>query len=410
MVRLLLARPGVRRAARAPAASLLSQVVGLAQVGLLLVRAGANEATDAFFYLFTLGLIPTLMLITGIVYPRLVSTSPMSSRGLQRMRLAAPTVAAALVVAGSLWIRSQGRLHDELVPLACLLLLNAVLQARLYFRAAASEAGGVALWSAGIALPANAGAVALLLLPWSSPAHAVTAMAAGLLGGNAALLIIMRRRRVGQSVLDGASEEAVAGGSGWFFARGVTGYASHLALSSAAVLLPASSVTILNVAAKLVTAVTGTFTNAILPALIHHRTETPAAAKRFLRWLVGSLAGISAVLVPAVLIIEPDLGVAAVLTSVWLIGSSASAVAQRTAYRFLVPNAFLPAMLWAATVVVAVLLAAQADELTIKTLIGAYAILDVGTAAILLWLVRDRRMAAVLGAGACGVAVLLTRS
>src|SRR5690242_12183540 len=69
-------------AVRGPAASLASQVASLLQFALLLARGGASEATDAYFYLFNLGLMPITMLLGGLMYPQLVSTSPMAAQGM----------------------------------------------------------------------------------------------------------------------------------------------------------------------------------------------------------------------------------------------------------------------------------------------------------------------------------------
>jgi hypothetical protein len=222
-------------------------------------------------------------------------------------------------------------------------------------------------------------------------------MAAGLVIGNVILLIVMNRRRVGQAVIDAAAENPAAQtASYWLLARSATGYGSHVALSTTAVLLPASSITILNLANKIVTAISTTFTNAMLPALLHRNTQTSHAAHRFLRTSSTALVAFGGVLVAAVSLIIPDRTVAAIILAGWLVGSSAAAVAQRTAYRFLPARTFVNAMFWSIVVVVAVLIVAHTSWWHLNTLLIAYAILDLGTAAVLLWSLKDRRMTVVL--------------
>src|SRR4051812_5416296 len=169
----------LRTIARGPMASVASQATGVLQLGLLLLHGGATDATDSYFYLFGLGLTPVLLLVMGVMYPLLVSES-VTQQGLRRLRIAAPLGAAVVLACGFLWLASQRGLAGALPAIASLLAANAVLQARLYYRAVAAEANGDALWISGIALPANLCACAVLVLPWPSSAAATVAMSAAL--------------------------------------------------------------------------------------------------------------------------------------------------------------------------------------------------------------------------------------
>lgn len=394
----------------APAVSLASQLAGLIQVALLLLRGGASEATDAYFYLFGLGLTPTFMLISGVMYPQLINERGMTARALQTLRLATPLLGAGLVAAGAGWLQYRGRLADGLLPLTLVLLLNAVLQAKLYFRTTCAEASGLAVWSAGIALPSNAIACVVLLYPWSSTERATTAMASGLLIGNVALLIVMRARGVGSSTAPFEKQGAASRvRSSWFLARGVIGYGNGLVLASAAVLLPASSITLLNVASKVVAAVGSTFTNSVLPTLVHRSSSTPRAAQRFLRalMLVLSGAGAVALLLCALLAAKYLFTCAAIV--LWMIASSAAAVSQRAAFRFLRARVFAPVLAWGVTVVAVVLLVSAQGHLTVDRLLLAYATMDAGAAVLLLLLLRDRLLAGLLGAAVLSLVLLAAR-
>ena len=396
------------RALRGPIVSVASQGVGMVQILLLLLRAGANEATDAYYYLFNLGLVPITGIVVGVVYPSMLNDERMSRLDLKRLRTAVPILCALMVAGGSGWLEINGRLPRDLVPLAALSCANAVIQARLWFRAVAAEAGGQAMWIAGVALPPNVVAVAVLLPPWSSPTGAVTGMVAGLVLGNLGLLAVMNRRRVGDDVilaapLTGGSRR----GTGWYFGSAVFAFASWTILQSLAVLLPAASLTIINLAYKVVGSISATFVNATMPLLVHSRTESPALARRFLR-----VVAVSAILGGTALVIgtwlrRPDLVVPAFVVGIWLVGSGSNAVAQRMAFRFLRPRqSSRPQMMVIAAVVGAALASAHSPAFSVTVLLCAYATIDGTAATTLLWPLKDRKMSAILALAVAALAVL----
>jgi hypothetical protein len=380
----------------------------MAQILLLLLRAGANEATDAYYYLFNLGLTPITGIIVGVVYPSMLNAERLSRLDLKRLRTAVPILCVVMVTGGSGWLAINGRLPPELVPLAALSSANSVIQARLWFRAVAAEAGGQAMWIAGVALPPNIVAVAILVAPWSSPTGAVTGMVTGLVFGNLGLLAVMNRQRVGDDVilaapLTGGSRR----GTGWFFGSAAFAFASWTVLQSLAVLLPAASLTIINLAYKLVGSISTTFVNATMPLLVHSRTDSPALARRFLRVVVVSAVLGGTALVIGTWLRRPDLLVPAVVVAIWFVGSGSNAVAQRMAFRFLRPHqASRPQMLVIAAVVGAALASAHSPAFSVTVLLCAYANIDGTSAATLLWPLKDRRMSAVLALAMLGLAVI----
>src|SRR5882724_9178578 len=99
-----------RRALRAPAISLGSQIIGLGQLVLIILRAGTNAATDAYFYLFNLGMVPISCIVVGMMYPALLNKTGISRRGLGHIRWVTPLLSVAFVAGGSLWLGSRGRL------------------------------------------------------------------------------------------------------------------------------------------------------------------------------------------------------------------------------------------------------------------------------------------------------------
>ena len=222
-----------------------------------------------------------------------------------------------------------------------------MVQARLWFRAVAIEARGNAIWIAGVALPANMLAVIVLLFPWNTPAIVMTAMTGGLVVGNAGLLIFMALRRIGNSVVDSAPDHTETRGTSlWFLSLASIAFLGQTLLQSLAVLLPASSITLLNIGYKIVGSVSATFVNAIMPMIVHQGTASSRSARRFLRIVVVAVAAAGTVLVVAVWIVRPYLLVPSVVIAIWLTASAAAAVAARMSYRFLAPHASVRTSAW----------------------------------------------------------------
>ena len=168
----------------------------------------------------------------------------------------------------------------------------------------------------------------------------MTSMTCGLVVGNAGLLIFMALRRIGDSVVDSAPDHTETRGTSlWFLSLASIAFLGQTLLQSFAVLLPASSITLLNVGYKIVGSVSATFVNAIMPMIVHQGTDSSRSARRFLRIVIVAVAAAGAVLVVAVWIVRPYLLVPAVVIAIWLTTSAAAAVAARMSYRFLAPHA-----------------------------------------------------------------------
>lgn len=396
----------LRKVLRAPAMSIASQGVGVLQLGLLLLRAGANEATDAYYYLFNMGMLSISGIVVGVVYPSLLNQQRLSRSDLRWLRNLVPVLCLLIVGGGAAWLAVNGRLGQGLYLLAVLSGANAVVQARLWFRAVAAEAGGHAVWIAGVALPANIMAVVALAPPWPAPNLAVTAMTGGLLVGNIGLLVVMRRRCVGDDVLvHGAAVTGSRSGSAWFLGTAGVAFVSQSVMQSLAVLLPAAGLTLLNLATKVVGSISAAFVNATMPMLVHERTDSTAPARRFLRIVMLTEALGGSLLVVGTHLVRPEFTTAAVVVAVWMVGSGAAAVAQRMSFRFLPAQDVARRQIASVVVVVPLaLLSAWDRHFTLTVLLCAYAAIDVLTGALLLWPLKDRRMGAVLVAGAAALA------
>jgi hypothetical protein len=387
----------LRTALRAPVISLTSQIAGLVQLVLILVRAGTNEATDAYFYLFNLGMVPIFCIVVGMMYPALLNEHKLSRAGLERIRWVTPLICTLFVAGGSLWLQWHGRLGAGLIGIAIFSGANSLVQALIWFRAVAAEAAGNALWISGVALPANLLAVLSLLYPWSSAHSAMTVMTGALLFGNIGFLIYLDRRRIGSSVIDSAPLTGTsAGGPFWFLSLASLQFMGQTFLQSLAVLLPPSTVTLLNIGYKIVGSVSATFVNATMPSLIHQQTDSPHAARRFLRIVVVVVAAGGIAIALGTKIVRPELLAPAVVIAIWLITSSAAAVASRMSFRFLPPNATTRTMVVLVTVVALAVLSSRGGGFDLTVLLCAYAALDGASAMLLLWPLRDRVMSLVL--------------
>jgi hypothetical protein len=383
-------------------------LMGMAQLALLLFRVGANEATDAYFYLFNLGLIPIHGIIVGVMYPALLNEERLSRRNLAIIRWLTPLICLAIVGSGAGWLWVNDRLGKGLAPIAALCLINSIVQARLWYRAVAAEAGGKASWIAGVALPPNAVATIALLIPWQSANTAMSAMMGGLLLGNIALLTVMARRGIGDAIIARrASTRSSGQGLFWFSSVASAGLIGRTVLQSLAVLLSPSSITLLNVAFKIVGSLSATFVNTTMPLLVHAESDSPRLGRRFLRVVTVVAAAIATVALPSVQFLHAEYFLPAIVIAAWLIGSSAAAVANRMSYRFLTPRATgarsIPVL---GLIIGLAVLSTHLPGFSLIVLLCAYAAIDGANATLLLWALKDRLMSAVNAALVLGVMLI----
>ncbi|SDC46653.1 hypothetical protein [Nocardioides lianchengensis] len=385
---------------RGSALSLASQGIGVIQLFALLWRTGATNATDAYFYLFNLGLLPTQILTVGVMYPMMLSDDRLSRPGARRLMLAVPALSIASVLAGSGWLAAAGRVPDSLLPVVVLAAANAAVQAVLWQRAMAAAASGSPEWEAAVALPANLLATAVIAVPLSSSTATVTAMMSALLIGNTGFLLAALYRKAGRPALDGLPEERTArrGTHWWFLGKSGTGYGGLMVLQSLAVLLPTSALTFLSIAIKIVGSVAATFVNSVMPKLVHQGTTSPEGGRRFLRLTAATIAPVGVVGVIGVAVVRPDLTLGALVIALWLLASSSAATAQRMAFRFLAPSASRVTLVAVPVVVLLAAGSASRDSFELVTLLCAYAGVDALVGALLLLALRDRLMSAVVGA------------
>jgi hypothetical protein len=380
--------------------SLASQVSGLAQLAALLWRFGPSNATDAYFYLFNLGNLPTQILIVGVLYPMMLSADRVTRRGAKRFGWFVPLAALAVVAAGAGWLWVQNRVTEGLVPILALAALNAAFQARLWFRAVSAEAEGSSRWVAAVALPANVLATLVLLIPWPTSEITVTAMLVALCAANAAFMALVAKKRIGREAIRRlpSRPERRHSAHWWFLTKSVVSYGGMTIVQSLALILPPAVLTLLSLPTKIVGSVSATFVNAIMPRLIHQSTDSPEAAHRFLRQLAALIGGAATVGLVGGWVFFPEHFLTFLIVALWLVASASSSVSQRMTFRFLPASASRVTIIVVPLIVVAIALSTQAAGFGLVALLCAYALADAASSFLLLISLRDRLMAYVSGA------------
>lgn len=390
---------GIRRFLGAPFLSLSSQAIGLLQLAALLWRYGPSNATDAYLYLFNLGNLPTQILIVGVLYPMLLSEDRITRQRAIQFGRYVPISGFLAVVAGAGWLYLTGRLSVDLIFIIALAAINAVVQARLWFFAVIAAAGGIAHWIAAIALPANFLALIALLFPWNSSAETVTAMMLALTVANVVFLLVTLRSQVGVRVIMGLPLEPTRKHRAywWFLAKSGTSYGGLMIVQSLALILPASTLTLLTLPMKIVGSVSATFVNAIMPLLVHQETDSPVAARRFLRLLATLLSVVGLVFFAGASIFFVKYQTETLVVALWLVASASASVAGRMAYRFLKPSASRVTLIVVPIVVLGVASSTASSSFGLVSLLCAYALADAASAFLFLLALRDRPMGIVSG-------------
>ncbi|KAF2413430.1 hypothetical protein B1729_09935 [Microbacterium sp. B35-04] len=385
--------------------SIASQGIGVLQLLTLLARVGANETTDAYLYLFNMGMLPTQIIVVGVLFPMLLNKHKMTSRLAERIRVSTPVLAIVLVGAGTFWMWLNGRMESTLFPVVLAVAINAFFQSCVWIRAVSAEAIGDPRWMAAVALPSNALALVVLLLPIPGD-YLVTSMVAALALGNIALLITQTVRGVGTQSWTTLSRDpnAKSLGAGWFLTKAGVGYGGLAVIQSLAVALPPSALTILSVATKIVGSVVATFVNAVMPRIVHRDTNTVRPAMRFLAFAYVGAGCIGLTLVGAAAAFRPDFLQLAAITGLWLAASVGNSVAQRAAYRFLPANASRITIVVVPAVAALAITSSFAKNFQLETLVSAYAAIDGVSAMLFLAAMSRWRVAAVAATVCLGIA------
>jgi hypothetical protein len=295
------------------------------------------------------------------------------------------------VLGGTVLLIVSDRLPPNAAPMVALLVANGVITTSLWFTTLWLAAQGRATWFAGVALPANAVACVMLAMPWTTLSVRVIAMLVGLTLGNALLWLYFRIRRLGPR------QEQLPIGSGsaratvtWFFAKSATGHVGLNAIQALALVLPASSITILSILTKVVGSISTTAINALMPTLVNANQSSQEPALRFL-WRTSVPLSMFLVVVSTIALVKTNVSVAYVAIGLgWLAAINANAVAQRLAYRFLPPSASRVSILVMLVVLASLGTMAAFDALSLPLLVIGFVTIEAATAITLLWVLNVR--------------------
>jgi len=404
--------PGMRAKADyavAPLVAGLSQLTGLLQLVLLTRAGGAGHASDAYFFLFSMAFLPVQVLLAGLLYPLLLNPSRPNERTLARLKRFTPWSCVLMVLVAAAWLSHTGTLSPSLYVLVGLSGVNGFISAVVWYHCLHLTADGAAIWLAGVALPANVGACLLIAHAWVPSSLRATLMVGGLVIGNLFLLTYLKRSGRTKSAAGG---HPLAGpptprAGGWFLTKSVTGYASQDVFEGLALLLPATSLTILNILNRVVGSLSTALVSSVLPKLVHRGTASRNQAVSFARWIAALLAVPFCVVGVLSLFVALPYQEYVLATLAWLLASGLNASAQRLAYRFLPASASVLSIV-SAVLVVGVVVAISATTLfSLRTLfVGAIA-LDALPAAFLFLTLSERALSGVTALVFVGATTLL---
>jgi hypothetical protein len=352
--------------------------LGVVQL-VLLARGGTfGAATDAYFFLFGLSMLPTQVLLAGVLYPMLLNEGGARPRQANRLRWGTPFLSVGCVGIGIGVLAISHRELQGLGPTMVLLAVNGALSATLWFDTLWLAARGRATWYAAVALPANAVACVALLPAWEPPTTRVAVMTGALVAGNVAYLAFLHARELRVAMADapvGRPQQAT-GASWWFTARSAAGYAGGSLLQAFALSLPASAVTTVSIITRIVGSSTTTLVNAALPRYVHMGSEDPEPAfafvRRFLRPL-GLAFGVSALVAAAV---DRSAPASVALVLAWAIATFTNAVVQQLSFRFLPPARARTVLVTVGAVLAGMAVVTGFGQLTLHLLLFGFVALD----------------------------------
>jgi hypothetical protein len=398
---------------RASGFAAVSQGLGLLQYIALLAITGATQSTDAFFLLAAWTAFPAQAVLFGALYPHWLR-SPHSSPDRDRRWILAASIGSGLLgLAAAGFLILMNRSVDSLWLLTILVSLGAVLGAAAAASALLRAAEGTSEWLAALTLPASVGALLMLGLASVTGWDPVVCMALGIAAGNAAYLVLikLRARPAATIPAEGTPQvEVSTRDNAWFLAKSVTGYGGGLVLQTTAATLPASNLTILAVASKVVGGFAAVLTNALLPRFVHRDSRDGRAAVNFM-WLV--LAGGLALAIPLVVLAvsQPHPWVSySLVTIAWVVAATLNSVAQRLAYRFLPANVAGVSVAISIVLPFAVVTVAILASVNLAVILAAYVVLDLSIGFVCALLLKRPFLAFSAAALSVSLLIVATRS
>ena len=378
----------------APALAATSQALGLLQLILLFHNVPSGRASDAYFYLYNWGLLPTQMILLGVVYPLWLRSVPLGRLRVARIVAGVSTASGAAALLATFILVLLGKGYHGIWLHAALLAGVGAVAAVGWAGALRSAALGRPAWLSSVTLLSSLFACLALAAPASNLGDRVTRMCVGLLVGSAvfAVLVILLGTRATRdetlSVVRPGSNEP-----GWYLLKSVIGYGAAISLQSMTASLATSSLSSLNIVIKVVSGFSTVVTNTILPRLVHSSSSSADDAFGY-GWSVLYLASALGLAAGGAEIAlggrYPALGL---IIAAWILASSLSVSSQRVALRFF-PASYSAISVGAGLVIpLTVGVLSLLGRLSLSTVLVAYVSLDLVVGVALSAIMGGRRLA-----------------
>ncbi|MFL6240730.1 MAG: hypothetical protein ACJ735_14690 [Actinomycetes bacterium] len=277
--RFLRSSPTLRTGVSAQLLATASQLVGFAQL-LLLIAPGSSRTTDAYMILFGATQLVVTVWIVGVVYPTHLAEP---ARAWKHTVACSGAAAAVLAAAGVGFLLALGYPVAPVVGVGTALALSGALAAAAATYSVILACAGRPLSLAGLALLPNVVATAALLATHGTTSTTRTvAMCGALALGNGALCCLLQPRahevlshcRVSQPT------PSVVRPRGWLVMAAIVGGISPLALQGALAAFPQGVLTHFTVAYKFGLTLTGALVNSLLPLLVSWRNLARARLRQ----------------------------------------------------------------------------------------------------------------------------------
>lgn len=387
------------------AISACSLLLGLAQL-YLLVSPGLDDQTDAYFFVLAWATVPIQLLLLSIFYPSTLRAGVMGDRARRGFLMATVSLTVLLSSSAALLFGVLGPgVSSQSAWIATLCCLSTVVSIPVWAKALELSASGRAAWLSAINLAPSLAGIALLAI---APADLrVESMLLGQAVGFLVTWVLLGRMYRG--AVEGDSHPSLDRSTVWLSAQSVAAYVAILALQSGTATLPSSSLSLLGIATRCVSAGASLASSSVLPLLTNRSSSTAAAMTRFIYLVTaGTFVLCSALLVIPRSMTGTHLPLI-VLSLTWLCSVVVNQGLHRWAFRS--ASARLSGLTILVSLVVVVALAAivRLDELTLSVVLALFISLDLlGAVLFGIALGQRRSVVALIVASAPAALVLMT--
>jgi hypothetical protein len=337
-LRRLLRSKGLLSSAQSASVAAGSMILGLVQL-IMLLRLGTGQATDAYFYVLAWNVVPIQLVLVSFYYPLLLRSGSLNTKLRNRVGIIAGlSTAGASLLATILYSRIAGT-FSGLILQSTIGTIGTVISVGVWMLALGHAAEGSPNWLAGVNLLPSVFAVFLLGVfgDSSSIADNVAWMLSGQCVGFVTYLVLMWAAREPHQNSPKADDRdpspSKTTGASWIAGQSIAAYGSILLLQTLTATLPASSLTTLGLATRIVSAVSTLVSSSILPIILNVKTTTGHLAVRFLWVMLGLESGAFLALIMNPFDMLGQYRQILMIISVWSLGVILNLTLHRLAFR-----------------------------------------------------------------------------